>query len=256
MLHANRRLLLLAAPALAAGLAAAPASALTVTTVDSAAGLNLSISDDAYDGTTDASSMAAHTLNVGPLAETTIIDVNVSLKLNHPFAGDLIAKLQSPGGTLFTLFHRPGLTFSGDPINDDGSGVGGDSANFVVDFKLTFDDQAPSGILAEFMGNGLLGSESIGDPAANSPDNYLPDPDDGTTDGLSIFNGGNAVGGWTLFLGDAAPGQEGSLDSWSLTVTTDSQRDPGGPTATPEPTVAILAGLALAGLGAATRRRR
>jgi hypothetical protein len=62
------------------------------------------------------------------------------------------------------------------------------------------------------------------------------------TNMLSVFNGMNPNGDWTLFLADQGAGETATLTGWTLTIT-----------AVPEPSVALC--LALAG-GLSLRRRR
>jgi hypothetical protein len=59
---------------------------------------------------------------------------------------------------------------------------------------------------------------------------------------LSVFNGMNPNGDWTLFLADQGAGDEATLTGWTLSLT-----------AVPEPAVPLLGGLATL---LALRRRR
>jgi subtilisin-like proprotein convertase family protein len=228
---------LIAAAALAAGLAAPPAArALTITPLDSPDSLHLAIPDDGYDGT--LGSMASSTITVGALAEPVVTDVNIVVSLDHTFAGDLTIKLRSPLGTIITLLNRPGLL-----TTDDGSQTGGDSSNFEAGFSIVFDDTATAD--AEDMGQGLLDDDIIGDtPVNSSPAVYFPDADGAAGDLLKTFHGENGVGVWTLYLGDSAAGETGSLQQWSLLLQT----------VVPEPATGLL--LASAGLIAMRRPRR
>jgi subtilisin-like proprotein convertase family protein len=62
---------------------------------------------------------------------------------------------------------------------------------------------------------------------------------------LSLFNGGDPNGTWTLFVADTSSGGEGTLVSWSMDITT---------SAVPEPTVAGL--LVLGAMSCWFRRTR
>jgi len=88
----------------------------------------------------------------------------------------------------------------------------------------------------------------IGSPSGTfQPDGRLIDPlfvldSDARTNLLSVFNGGDASGNWTLFVADQSAGETSTLQSWSLSVTT-----------VPEPSVAALLIFPIAAL---FRRRR
>jgi subtilisin-like proprotein convertase family protein len=234
---------LLAALALGAAMTTA-ASAVTTTTASSGA-LNLSIPDDAYNGT--LGSMLSNTLPVNTGAENTVTDVNVSVTIAHEFAGDLVIKLQGPGGQVVTLLDRPGL-----PLNpDDGSLTGGDSADLSEAIAILYDDEALSGVISENMGQGLLFNQTIG---VNSPDNYVPS-NGLTSDVLATFDGGAGTGDWTLYVADAAPEGLGRWVSWSITVTTvGDDTPPGG--VIPEPVTSSMGVLSVAVLGMVATRRR
>jgi len=118
-------------------------------------------------------------------SRATISDVNVTLHITHPYDHDLSVYLVSPSGTRVKLF----------------SDVGGSGDNFGIinGAGTTFDDDA---------------LQSITDPSATPPfaDVFRP------ADPLSIFNGENAIGYWTLEVKDSTDGDDGSLDDWSLSI--------------------------------------
>lgn len=196
--------------------------AATITDASTIAGLNLAIPDDAYTGTLASMTPSTITVTVAG-SEQIIVDVDVTIALDHTYAGDLTIKLQSPTGTLVTLLNRPGLF-----TPDDGSQTGGDASNLSASFAITYDDSA--GDSAEDMGQGLLDTDIIGNPLNGSPSIYYPDADGAGNDLLAAFNTENANGTWTLYIADGAPAAIGALQQWSLHITT-----------IPEPTTGLLA---------------
>lgn len=109
----------------------------------------------------------------------TIADLNVTLNIAHTFDRDLDVYLISPSGTKVLLF----------------SSVGGWGKNFT---NLTLDDEAAT---------------SIDNAAA---------PFSGTFRGqgwLSLFDGENPNGAWTLSVSDTSICDVGKLKGWSLTFT-------------------------------------
>jgi subtilisin-like proprotein convertase family protein len=111
----------------------------------------------------------------------TISNLTITINITHPRDSDLTAYLMGPAGTQIELF----------------SSVGGTGKNFT---STTFSDQATTNIsagTAPFTGtfqtqNGLLAD----------------------------FDGQSANGIWKLMLTDGANGDTGTLQSWSLNVTT------------------------------------
>lgn len=104
-------------------------------------------------------------------------DVNATLNISHTFDSDLIVKLTSPQGTEVTLINQ----------------VGGSSHNFT---NTTLDD--------DFSFN------PIGSGTGPFSSTYSP------SSLLSAFNGEDPNGVWTLTISDNAPGDTGTLNSWSL----------------------------------------
>jgi subtilisin-like proprotein convertase family protein len=107
-----------------------------------------------------------------------VTDVDVTFDITHSFDGDLDVYLISPQGTQVELF----------------SGVGGQFNNFT---DTTLDQDAET---------------SIADGAAPFTGTFIPE---GL---LSDFNGENPNGVWRLLIRDTADGDEGTLNSWSLTI--------------------------------------
>jgi len=55
-------------------------------------------------------------------------------------------------------------------------------------------------------------------PSGNATANIIQTYDLGTTPGLSVMNGKNVNGIWTLNVTDTAGGDVGTLDFWIITV--------------------------------------
>lgn len=108
-----------------------------------------------------------------------VTDINVTVNITHPYDSDLTVYLISPQGTRVTLF----------------SGVGGSGDNFV---NTVLDDEAATAIDA-------------GLPAFTG--RFRPD------ELLSRFDGENANGTWTLEVYDDYAADTGTLNSWSLEIT-------------------------------------
>ncbi len=147
-------------------------------------------------GSFDADS-ATLPISVGPDAETTttstiditgapyddpamgVIDVNVTVNIDHSYHGDLDIILTSPAGTSVELVHH---------------NVFGFGANYT---NTTFDDQAVTPIT----------SGSVPFTGTFIPENSL-----------SAINAESALGTWTLTVVDNYAGDGGQLNSWSLDI--------------------------------------
>lgn len=140
-------------------------------------------------GTVTTISSTAGTLSIpdnGTLTATiavsgvaTIADLNVSLNIAHTFDSDLDVYLVSPSGTKILLF----------------SGVGGWGKNFT---NLTLDDEAGT---------------SIEDASAPFSGSFR------AQGWLSLVDGENPNGTWTLIVSDTSVCDVGKLKGWSLTFT-------------------------------------
>ncbi|HLP76839.1 MAG TPA: hypothetical protein VK327_07960 [Candidatus Paceibacterota bacterium] len=150
-----------------------------------------------------------------------ISDVAVTLELRGGWNGDIYAYLYHDG-VMSLLLNRVG-----SPAN---AGLGyGDTG-----FNVTFSDAAQNSIhnyqdhSPTIVGGVVLGT-------------WKPDGN-----GLSVFNGGEASGTWSLYLVDMSQGGQMTLDAWSLQVTTET---------VPEPSTASIAVLVGAALLLNRRRR-
>ncbi len=126
-----------------------------------------------------------------------LADLDVTTFLRHDFSADLDVTLQSPSGTIVTL------------TTDNGG------ANHNVFNGTVWDDHAdPAGQLP-FAGNSnIVTRHTFTDNVVASP--LTPE------EPLAAFDGEDPNGTWTLTVIDDSDGDGGSLDSWSLSVT--SQR--------------------------------
>jgi hypothetical protein len=143
-------------------------------------GLPVAIPDNSPAGVTN-------TFNV--LNNVTLTDVNVRVKIDHTWVGDLYIKLRSPLGTEVVLLDRPGYTVSG-------FGCGSDNMD------VTFDDAAS--IVPETWCPGTI-------PWLSGPAKpFTP---------LSAFNGESTQGNWVLTVRDLASADVGNLVTWELQTT-------------------------------------
>jgi hypothetical protein len=125
------------------------------------------------------------------VAQDTILnDVNVRVRIDHSWVGDLVIALRSPAGTEVVLLDRPGVPSLGS--------VGcGDN-----DMDITFDDS--SGLDPE---THCAGSSPwlSGDAAPLEP--------------LAAFDGESALGLWELRVSDHAGLDVGNIVDWELVTT-------------------------------------
>ncbi len=144
------------------------------------AGLPAAIPDNSTAGVTS-------TLPVG--TGVTLGDVNVRVRIDHPYVGDLHIKLRSPLGTEVILLDRPGVPPSSFGCADD-------------DLDVTFDDAASVVPESHCAGTNpwLTGSARA-------------------VQLLSAFNGQSSLGDWVLTVSDRASQDLGSLLEWELLTT-------------------------------------
>lgn len=114
-----------------------------------------------------------------------IQDVNVGLRINHTWVGDLVVTL-SKGATTVVLIDRPGTP----------PGTFGCSEN---NYDIVLDSQGTGGPI-----------EALCSPSMTSPPNYTPN------ESLNVFNGMLSDGNWTLNVSDNAGGDLGTLVEWTL----------------------------------------
>jgi len=129
--------------------------------------------------------IATSKLNVRPKGK--IKDVKVSVRISHPFVGDLYLLLTDPKGNPVRL-----STGNGGDGDDYGSGSTDCNGTFT-----TFNDGAPTAITA-------------GVPPFNGP--HIPE------DFLSELDGGKTKGNWRLHVIDGEGGTGGALHCWELRI--------------------------------------
>jgi subtilisin-like proprotein convertase family protein len=174
----------------------------------------------------------ASAVNVSGLAAN-ILNVTVTLDITGGYNGDLYAYLAGPNGGFSVLLNRSGV--------NSGSAFGYSDTGFN---NVTFDDSAsnpdihfyqtavnPNGGVSGGVVSGTWGSDGETANPQSAPGSFNSGTGGAT---LATFDNLDGNGQWTLFLADLAGGNQSTLVSWNLDVTT-----------VPEPSA-----LALAALGA------
>ena len=183
-------------------------------------GLALAIPDNTYNGTTG--SMLCNTLAVpsGGGGGNTVDNVTVQIAQSHTFVGDLTIKLVGPTGIITTLVSRPGVIETADDGNDT-AGFG-ENSNLAIANPLTYAQSAVDE--SEQMGK-IPSDLATGDTIclfAGSPCSYNPNRGAAvaTSEDLSTaYDSTTKVGNWQLCIGDSAGADTGTLDGWTLTIT-------------------------------------
>lgn len=165
---------------------------------------------------------------VPPASEILFIThVTVALNFTDGWNGDIYVYLVHDTG-FSVLLNRIGRSAE----NPDGNATSG--------MSITLDDDAPTNVHEAPTTLDILTGIYRADGSLSDPDSLTFD--DLGTAGLSNLNGLNAAGNWTLFVADVSPGDQTTLESWSITVT-----------AVPEPAAALLSAVSFSLL---LRRRR
>jgi subtilisin-like proprotein convertase family protein len=140
------------------------------------------------------------TIDVAGLPEY-LCDLDLVTTITHTFNGDLDITLRSPAGTIVTV------------TTDNGGG------NDNVFNGTVWDDDANSlGQVPYTANDGLVTDSTYVNLTLESP--LVPE------ESFAAFIGENPNGTWTLTISDDATGDGGSLDSWSLEITTCSCEAP------------------------------
>jgi subtilisin-like proprotein convertase family protein len=151
------------------------------------------------------------TRTLSGISDPQITDVDVSLNIAGGFNGDLYAYLTHDSG-FSVLLNRPG--------RPEGFGFGYTDAGL----NLTLDDSAVLGDIHTYQAT-IGFATLISNGSAWSPDGRNVNPlitldTHPRTHLLNQMNGLNPNGEWTLFVADVSNGEQATLVSWGLTITT------------------------------------
>lgn len=153
-------------------------------------GLTLAIPDGNTTGVTDTMTIPA----VG-----TIGDVNVSTTLTHSWISDVVVKLTSPSNTALNVIQQPGVP---GPDCDQ---------NHI---RALLDSSAATPV------EGVCNASSAPNPPPYSIDGtYRPNYS------LSVLNGQNPNGVWSLNISDRVGQDTGRLNEWCLHITSNTPTD-------------------------------
>ena len=144
-----------------------------------------------------------------------VASLTVKVAIDHEDCGHLTIKLRGPNATVITLVSRPG---HGEGADDGGGILAGDLSGLDPAHAVTFQDSAA--VAAEDMG------DSIGPLSYVCKDDKICafKPDKGAAAGpttlQAAFKGIDAIGKWTLCVGDSNWLVGGKLEQWTLSITT------------------------------------
>ncbi|MEZ5057225.1 MAG: zinc-dependent metalloprotease family protein [Saprospiraceae bacterium] len=137
-----------------------------------------------------SASAGSYTSSLNVPQSFNITDLNVFVKINHTWVGDLEATIEGPNGTTRTLFDRPGV-----PADQFGCGEN--------NINVLFDDAA-SNTSAAF------------EATCNTNQQYAIDGTYRSVQSLNTFNNSNINGNWTLTVTDNAPDDGGEIVEWYI----------------------------------------
>jgi len=165
------------------------------------------------------------------------------------------------GGAIQDLNVWVDFTKCDNPLLSDGScGGTGYSFNREIHFRLTGPDGGIYADLIEHNINGQTGGARVTytfDDEASSlyPSTNLTSGTWNALDSLSIFDGLDSAGTWSLYYQDSVGADPLSLNAWGLNIVTASVSE--APSASvPEPATMFLFGTGIAGLAGIRRRRK
>lgn len=128
-------------------------------------------------------------------AGTRLLDVNLTTAIQHSFSADLDITLTSPAGTVVTL------------TTDNGAGN-----DNTFNGTLWDDDANPAGQVPYTTNNGVATDNAYVNLTTATP--LVPE------EAMAAFVGEDPNGTWTITISDDLAGDGGSLDSWTLDLTT------------------------------------
>lgn len=175
----------------------------------------LAIMDNAYDGTIASMTCVDVVVAAGTRGFVNNEAFGVQLAMDHSFVGDLVVKLVAPSGHVSTLMHRPGLVSPAD----NGDLSGGNNANWTSTHPITL-ARGIGGFMSEALGNNLTTAQAPCRDSADcrfigvapvGPDEIEREPVAGT---------------WRVCVGDAGPGDMGTITSVRLDLATTVQPEP------------------------------
>ena len=174
------------------------------TTFSNTAGINIP----------DSGTAAPYPSNIAVALGGAITKVTVRLNnLSHSFPGDIDVLLVGPAGQTAIIMSDVG---------------GGDNVSGIT---LTLDDAAASSLPTTALTTGTFKPTNAG-----ASDNFPgPAPAPGGGSALSIFNGTNPNGTWSLYVVDDASGDLGNIGGWELIISTTNDCATPTPSTTPLP---------------------
>jgi subtilisin-like proprotein convertase family protein len=160
----------------------------------------------------DDASGVAYSFNLSDEA-TTITSVSVTLSVSSGWNGDLYAYL-SYGDGFAVLLNRVGVTAGNE------EGYANPGFNVTLSSSGTADIHNYQTLSPTYNANGQLEGTWAADgrylnPASSGSDFYAASRDNT----LSVFNGLDPNGTWTLFIADVNGGSISTIDGWSVNVT-------------------------------------
>lgn len=175
---------------------------------------NASIPDNSTVGVVSEQIVSGFTGGVGQVT----VRLSISSAGSDPmFNGDLYVAL-THNSQQTVLINRPGRrTGSSLGYGDSGFDVTlNDSATADIhNYRLTLNGSHSISISSTEPPGALTGSWQ---PDARKVDPFLVTSDSPRTASLSVFNGQDGNGTWTLFVADFSPGGTAKLNSWTLEV--------------------------------------
>jgi len=166
------------------------------------------ILDDGYNGA--LASMECVPLMVPSDGIDAIYGLSLQIGIDHPYVGDLVIKVESPQGSVTTVLNRPGLAEDAD----DGASGSGDSSNLEATSPISFFDAAP--IDAELMGDTINQNGVV--CADDDECEFMPSAGAAIAGTFIDLLGQDSSGPWLVCVGDAEPGDSGSIDFVELTL--------------------------------------